>query len=282
MQDVDTFTVLTATFAGVVFTALWARALLWVEFDRWLVPLRTLAPLSIALSLAALIHSDTAWETTLGLVNMVPSALFLAIQTFSGQPKRKIAVRVGQSIVDFEAYDQHGQRFPSNSLRGKRYLLKCYRGHWCPYCRRELSAWNDMDNELAKRGIGFVAISPDTPGEVAVFTARNPHLKMQFLSDESLQVIDQFNLRSHKTLAVAKGRSLARPLAIPTTILVDEHGVVRWIDQSDDHQVRSNPRRVLPAIDEALGIDPAPAATPAETDSITQSVAPQASGAGCS
>ncbi len=108
---------------------------------------------------------------------MVPSALFLAIQTFSGQAKRKIAVRVGQSIVDFEAYDQHGQRFPSNSLRGKRYLLKCYRGHWCPYCRRELSAWNDMDNELAKRGIGFVAISPDTPGEVAVFTARNPHLR---------------------------------------------------------------------------------------------------------
>jgi peroxiredoxin len=274
MQDIDTFTVLTATFFGVVFTALWARALLWVEFDRWLGLLRTLAPLPIALSLTTLLRSDSGWETTLGLANMLPSAVFLAVQTFSGQPNRKVAVRVGQPIVDFEARDHHGLRFASNALRGKRYLLKFYRGHWCPYCRLELSAWNAMGDELAKRAIGFVAISPDTPREVSVFTASNPHLKMQFLSDEGLQVIDQFNLRSHKTLAVGKGRSLARPLAIPTTILVDECGVVRWIDQSDDHQVRSNPRRVLPALDEALGSVPAPAAPPVEATSRTKSQTP--------
>jgi peroxiredoxin len=282
MQDVDTFTVLTATFFSVVFTAWWARALVRVEFDRWLGLLRTLAPLPLALSLTALLRSDIGWVTALALVNMIPSAAFLAVQTFSGQPKRKIAVRVGQPIVDFEARDHHGQRFASTALQGKRYLLKFYRGHWCPYCRLELSAWNEMGNELEQRGIDFVAISPDTPSEVAAFTASNPHLKMRFLSDEGLQVIDQFNLRSYKTLAVGKGRSLTRPLAIPTTLLVDERGIVRWIDQSDDHQVRSNPRRVLPALDDALGIVPAPTASPVEANSSSKSLDPQTPCADCS
>ncbi|MBW2448609.1 MAG: AhpC/TSA family protein, partial [Deltaproteobacteria bacterium] len=42
-------------------------------------------------------------------------------------------------------------------------------------------------------------------------------------------------------------------MPIPTTYLVDGEGVVRWIDQSDNYQVRSQPSRVLGAIQEALG-----------------------------
>jgi hypothetical protein len=38
------------------------------------------------------------------------------------------------------------------------------------------------------------------------------------------------------------------PLAIPTTILVDRSGTVRWIDQADDYQKRSHPERVLAAL----------------------------------
>ena len=36
------------------------------------------------------------------------------------------------------------------------------------------------------------------------------------------------------------------------TLLVDAGGVVRWIDQSTDYQVRSNPERVLGALSEHL------------------------------
>ena len=42
-------------------------------------------------------------------------------------------------------------------------------------------------------------------------------------------------------------------LPIPTTILADADGVVRWIDQADDYQIRSKPDRVLTAIQSSLG-----------------------------
>ena len=42
-------------------------------------------------------------------------------------------------------------------------------------------------------------------------------------------------------------------LPIPMTFLVDAQGTVRWIDQTDDYMLRSEPERVLTAIEEHLG-----------------------------
>ena len=44
-----------------------------------------------------------------------------------------------------------------------------------------------------------------------------------------------------------------KTMAIPTTLLVDEEGVVRWIDQTDDYRMRSDPDRVFGAVQEAFG-----------------------------
>jgi hypothetical protein len=34
-------------------------------------------------------------------------------------------------------------------------------------------------------------------------------------------------------------------MAIPTTLIVDEEGIIRWIDQSEDYRLRSDEERVL-------------------------------------
>src|SRR5690606_34900705 len=200
--------------------------------------------------------TDSRSGATVASLGLFTSASFLAIQSFSRQPQRNAALAVDRAVVDFSAIDSAGEVFSSKQLVGQAYVLKFYRGHWCPYCRLELKAWNAMSAILSERGLRFIAISPDTPDEVRRFAEQHRDYAMRFLSDADLQVTDAFQLRSHKTLAIARGRSLARPLAIPTTIVVDERGVVRWIDQSADHQLRSDPRRVLPAIDAALGLQP--------------------------
>ena len=61
-------------------------------------------------------------------------------------------------------------------------------------------------------------------------------------------VTDKLNLRNPVNLS-PKGIG---GLPIPTTILVDEQGKVRWIDQTDDYMLRSEPERVLQAIKENL------------------------------
>lgn len=71
------------------------------------------------------------------------------------------------------------------------------------------------------------------------------------LADPELAITDRFRLRNPKNFAPKPG--LIVPLAIPTTILVDAAGTVRWIDQSADYQVRSDPDRVRAAIRASLG-----------------------------
>jgi len=97
----------------------------------------------------------------------------------------------------------------------------------------------------------MVAISPDTVREAAAMRAKHG-LSIPLLSDESLRVTDQYNLRHEKAIAGSPGRSLRRPLAIPTTFFVGADGRVRWIDQAEDYRVRSDTDRVLAAVRKAL------------------------------
>ncbi len=108
--------------------------------------------------------------------------------------------------------------------------------------------WEELRPERAAREVALVAICADTPEEIRSGRAKHG-LRGSMLSDPELVVTDHYNLRNTTNLS-PQG---VRPLPIPTTFLVDSRGVVRWIDQSDDYQVRSDPSRVLGALREVLG-----------------------------
>lgn len=106
-----------------------------------------------------------------------------------------------------------------------------------------------MRPQLDKRDIQLIAISPEPPERVAKGQKKQSS-KLIMLSDEDLSVTEKFNLVNKRQLAPKPG--MVVPLPIPTTFLVDKDGVVKWIDQSDDYQIRSHPDRVLAAIEENL------------------------------
>ena len=72
------------------------------------------------------------------------------------------------------------------------------------------------------------------------------------LSDESLAVTEQYNLRHDKAIAMDPKRKMMRSLAIPTTFLVGADGNIKWIDRAEDYRVRSDADRVLAAVEAAL------------------------------
>ncbi|MBW2231751.1 MAG: redoxin domain-containing protein [Deltaproteobacteria bacterium] len=107
--------------------------------------------------------------------------------------------------------------------------------------------WEDLRPELDARGIGIVTISGDTPTQIA--KGRSKHgARATMLSDPDLEVAARYNLINDRNL---KPGGLG-PLHIPTTFLVDAQGIVRWIDQAEDYQIRSHPDRVLDAIRSGL------------------------------
>ncbi len=96
-----------------------------------------------------------------------------------------------------------------------------------------------------------MTVCTDTPAEIR--KGRGKHgVRAVMLSDRDLSVTDRYNLRN-PTNVTPRG---LQPMPIPTTILVDAGGTVRWIDQTDDYQLRSDPDRVREALDANLGTGP--------------------------
>ena len=74
---------------------------------------------------------------------------------------------------------------------------------------------------------------------------RHKHgVKVTMLADPELVVTTRYGLRNEKNISPTG----IAALPIPTTILVDANGIVRWIDKSKDYQQRSDPSRVRAAI----------------------------------
>lgn len=98
------------------------------------------------------------------------------------------------------------------------------------------------------KGVALVTVCADEPEAIRKGRAKHG-ARAVMLSDPDLVVTDLYNLRNPRNLN-PKGFG---PLPIPTTFLVDGQGRVRWIDQSQDYQVRSAPERVHAALREVLG-----------------------------
>jgi peroxiredoxin len=109
-----------------------------------------------------------------------------------------------------------------------------------------LRRWEELRPELDARGIQLVAVSGDTPKQIRA--GKNKHgAKAIMLSDHDVSVTDLLGIRNQGIHSGVPGVS-APALPIPTTVLVDAEGIVRWVDQSENYQRRSDPTRVREAL----------------------------------
>ena len=94
-----------------------------------------------------------------------------------------------------------------------------------------------------------MTVCTDTPAKIRA-GHRKHRLQGTMLSDRQLAVTDLYGLRNQ---AVNSGPPGVPGQPVPTTILADRDGIVRWIDQSANYQRRSDPEYVLAAIAEHIG-----------------------------
>ncbi len=120
-----------------------------------------------------------------------------------------------------------------------------------------------MQSDLDKYNVTVVALSKDSVEDAARHKIRDK-LSLTLLSDSKLEVIRQYGVEHHKAVEFSKGSFVLfgiplalvpsfKTMAIPTSLLIDESGVIQWIDQADDYRVRSNEDRVLEAVKSAFG-----------------------------
>jgi peroxiredoxin len=101
-------------------------------------------------------------------------------------------------------------------------------------------------NDFDARGVRLVAISVDPP-EVNRRHCPEQGYTYKFLSDPKAEVIRRYDLLHPR--AGPGDADIARP----AEFLLDAHGIIRWVNLTEDVRVRARPEQVLEAIDK-LGL----------------------------
>lgn len=168
---------------------------------------------------------------------------------------------VGEKAPLTTLLDENGAALDLQKLNQEETLLLVfYRGQWCPYCNRHLSALNEVIDELNGEGLRLIAISPEKP-EVSLKLKEEKGLNFTFAWDENYQLSKAFDLAFLPTAAtrakynIFLGADLAKAhandaelLPVPASFLIDKEGIIIWRHFDPDYTERSDPKEILEII----------------------------------
>ena len=181
----------------------------------------------------------------------------------AGEPSG--VARPGTRLPDGQLLDVTGQPTTLGAaLAAKPAVIVFYRGGWCPYCNIALRTYQaELVPALAARGITLVAISPQTP-DGSLSTKEAKELTFTVLSDPGNRLARQLGILTAPSDGVRAaqlqlGLDLTQVnadgttgLPMPTVVIADAAGVIRWIDAHRDYTTRTEPGQVLQAITETI------------------------------
>jgi len=95
--------------------------------------------------------------------------------------------------------------------------------------------------ELGDAGVQILAVSPD-PNQKSQELAQRLRARYRFLADGDLALTRRYGLLH------ARGGPRGEDVPIPTTVVIDRQGIVRWLSIGDNYQVRPDPQDVARAV----------------------------------
>jgi peroxiredoxin len=168
----------------------------------------------------------------------------------------------GALMPDGELLDVRGSATSLAQVRaGRPAVVVFYRGAWCPYCNIALRTYEaELAPALADRGVVMIAVSPQKP-DGSLSTAETNQLTYAVVSDAGNQIASALGILTEPSPDAAAaaqkvGLDLAEhnadgglTLPMPTTVVVDAAGVIRWIDVHPNYTTRSEVPDILAAVD---------------------------------
>jgi peroxiredoxin len=167
----------------------------------------------------------------------------------------------GDTMPDAQLLDVHGAATTvAEVVSGRTAVVVLYRGAWCPYCNLTLRAYQeDLVPQLSQRGIPLLAISPQTP-DGSLSTQEKNELSFVVLSDPGNQIATALGvLTTPSDDARAAQRTIGLDLPevnsdgtygipMPTVVIVDGAGIIRWIDVHPDYTTRTEVADIVDAL----------------------------------
>ena len=177
--------------------------------------------------------------------------------------RRDLAVQEGDKLPNFRLSDANGKTVSSDELLQQGpILVTFYRGEWCPYCNLALRNLQKHLSAFEAKGVRLVAISPQLPNS-SLSTVEKNELKLMVLSDvgnqyarelgivwkqpDSMRTI--FEARFEGGLKTRNGDD-SMELPVPTTLLVDQDGIVRHAEIEPELTKRTDAAITLGWVDD--------------------------------
>ncbi len=180
----------------------------------------------------------------------LPLALLALAVAGHAAPDSVRPLLIGETIPAARVITLEGKETDlAAELKGKHSILVFYRGGWCPYCNRHLSALGAIKGKLKELGWTMAAISPDRPSELLKTKGKN-EIDYALYSDDGNAAARAFGLaftlekkklkkyKDHGIDLIWASGKTHDELPVPAVYLIDPEGKVLFQYANQDYKVR--------------------------------------------
>lgn len=176
--------------------------------------------------------------------------LIVALQQANAQTTK---FKVGDTAPTFKSITHEGEQFdlayPGTTI------LFFYRGYWCPYCNKQLSALNDSLSLLEAKGARVVAITPEKYESVEK-TVEKTKASYNIISDTTNSIlklygvdfkVDDKTVERYKSFGVdfsAVNGNEENTLPVPAVFII-KGGIIKYVWFDKDYRKRPTVRELL-------------------------------------
>lgn len=185
-----------------------------------------------------------------GMPWLVGATLALAgwlayVTWYSRQPRATGAPVPGQALPAFELVDVEARPVGSDSLHGHKAVLLFYRGNWCPLCVAQIHELAAAWRKVASLGARVWFISSQSQKQTREIASKFS-IPADFMRDPDNRAAHALGIDAPgATPAGMELLGYPPDAALPTVIVIDEEGIVRFIEVAANYRLRPDPDRYL-------------------------------------
>lgn len=216
-----------------------------IGIKRWrnlnAAPALVLAAVGVAISL-----TQGAGAIVLSLLCFTLLVVYVFWYSRNGRtPSPHLEVGAQLPLLVFEGLD--GQPVNSSSWAGSPTIVLFYRGTWCPLCNVQVRELAEGYREIEALGAKVMLVSPQ-PAEESAKLAGRFDAPMTFLVDVDNAAARRLGI--HHPGGAPIGIAPEEESVLPTAVVLDGDGVVRFAHETDNYRFRPDPALFLETLRE--------------------------------
>ena len=164
---------------------------------------------------------------------------------------------IGSKAPDFKGKDQNDKDIKLKDLLKKgKVVMVFYRGQWCPYCNKQLSALQDSIQQIIDKGATLLAISPE---KVEMIGKKVEKTKAEYsiLHDKDLKIMKAYDVDfevPENTVTRYRNAGLdleklngenGTNLPVPAVYIIDKESTITYRFFDKDYKKRPSVKEIL-------------------------------------